>query len=228
MTAQNPFAAFIRPDLAFPRRYLHLTPARPAATGAEPGALDILPFQWACRVETAPGHVDQLGFIHLGSGPLEGEAIRALTERLCEALGREGPIIVASGADTAMLRALARRLPKLADALSAAMARLVVLEQVSGVAARPASVTEALIDELDPDALILAVPLPRDDAEALRLYDALLDVQTPRARRTGSTIALTHYGEQETQLLAEILTRLVAKLRRERDVDPGTSGPRPN
>jgi hypothetical protein len=79
-----------------------------------------LPFQWSCKIERTPGKTEVVNFLDLtGEAPM-----RACAELLIQTLEICGPIIVYSGFESMVIKALAVRYPDLSVALTALIERL--------------------------------------------------------------------------------------------------------
>lgn len=118
---------FVR-ALPYPRYYLDfetIAPAVPVWPGTRP--YELLPFQWSCHIEPAPGQVSHAEFLDLSGEP----PMRALAEELVRTLGRSGPVIMYTAYEQRVIEGLAERCPDLANALQAIIERLVDLRPVT-------------------------------------------------------------------------------------------------
>lgn len=114
--------------LAYPRFYLDfetVSPAIPVWAGTRP--YEVLPFQWSCHIERAPGVMEHREFLDLSGGP----PMRALTEGLIGALEDAGPVLMYTTYERTVIQGLVQRFPDLAEALAAIGARLVDLHPVT-------------------------------------------------------------------------------------------------
>ena len=118
---------FVR-SLAYPRYYLDfetIGPAIPVWAGTRP--YQVVPFQWSCHVEEAPGEIRHEEFLD-ASGQLP---MRRLAEQLIGALGHQGPVLMYTAYEKGVIRGLAERFPDLAGPLQAIIERLVDLYPVT-------------------------------------------------------------------------------------------------
>lgn len=112
----------------WPAYYLDFETVNPALPWFEgDGAYETLPFQYSLHVVVAPGvapvHQEYLA-------PVDGDWRVELLERMLDALGREGSIIVYTKFEEQRLREMARRNPVYADRINAVIGRLFDLEEV--------------------------------------------------------------------------------------------------
>lgn len=118
---------FVR-ELGWPRHYLDfetVAAAVPHWPGTRP--YEVVPFQWSCHYETAPGQVQHADFLDLSGHP----PMRRVAESLLRALGTKGPVLSYSSYERTVIRALAARFPDLSGALEKVLARLVDLQPVT-------------------------------------------------------------------------------------------------
>lgn len=114
-------------DLAYPRYYLDfetIMPPVPIWRGTRP--YEILPFQWSCHYERAPGKMDHTEFLDLSGEP----PMQRLAESLIRALGRQGPILMYTQYEKRVINGLIKRFPNLERPLDAIIDRLVDLASV--------------------------------------------------------------------------------------------------
>jgi len=115
--------AFVE-SLAYPRFYLDfetIAPAIPRWPGTRP--YQVLPFQWSCHIERAPGVMEHAEFLDLSGAP----PMRALAEHMIEDLESSGPVLMYTSYERGVIESLAGMFPDLADALQAMLVRLVDL-----------------------------------------------------------------------------------------------------
>ena len=118
----DPDARSIVRALSYPRYYLDFETiafAVPIWLGTRP--YQQLPFQWSCHIEEATGDIRHEEFLDIsGTAPM-----RRFAERLIEALGDSGPVIVYNAAfENRIMHELAGMFPDLAPGLEAIMARV--------------------------------------------------------------------------------------------------------
>ncbi len=114
---------FVR-DLAYPRYYLDfetVAPAIPVWPDTRP--YQMMPFQWSCHIEDAPGELRHEKFLDMSGQP----PMRALAEKLLVELGEAGPILMYTSYEKGVIKGLAERFPDLAVKLLALVERLVDL-----------------------------------------------------------------------------------------------------
>lgn len=114
---------------AWPRHFLRFDTigfAVPVWPGTQP--YQVLPFQWSCAIEAAPGRLAQRGFI----ADAARDPRRDFAESLLQALGRDGPVFAYNaGFERNRLRELARRFEDLTEPLAQVQARIVDLFQIA-------------------------------------------------------------------------------------------------
>jgi len=114
--------------LAYPRFYLDfetIAPAIPVWTGTRP--YQVLPFQWSCHIERAPGVMEHVEFLDLSGEP----PMRALAEQMITDLEAQGPVLMYTSYERGVIQGLAAMFPDLAGALQAIDDRLVDLHPVT-------------------------------------------------------------------------------------------------
>lgn len=125
----EPAAAEEVRQLDHPRHYLRIDTigfARPIWPGTSP--YQVLPFQWSCDIEQAPGRIVHHAFL----ATEQGDPRRAFASTLLMALGDRGPVIAYNaGFERNRLRELAMNFPDLAPALEALGTRIVDLFQLA-------------------------------------------------------------------------------------------------
>ena len=115
-------------SLAYPRFYLDFEtvgPAIPIWAGTRP--YQVLPFQWSCHIERAPGMMEHAEFLDLTGEP----PMRALAEQMIADLETEGPVLMYTSYERGVIEGLATMFPDLAEALQAIAHRLVDLHPVT-------------------------------------------------------------------------------------------------
>ena len=99
--------------------------AIPVWPGTRP--YEVLPFQFSCHIEEAPGQIRHEEFLDMSGAP----PMRALAEKLITALGNQGPILMYTAYEKGVLRGLAKRFPDLSGRLNAVIDRLIDLYPVT-------------------------------------------------------------------------------------------------
>ena len=114
--------------LAYPRFYLDfetVSPAIPQWAGTRP--YQVLPFQWSCHIERAPGVMEHSEFLDLSGEP----PMRALARQMIKDLETEGPVLMYTTYERTVIEGLAGMFPDLAGALQAIISRLADLHPVT-------------------------------------------------------------------------------------------------
>jgi Domain of unknown function(DUF2779) len=193
--------------LAWPRYYLDfetISYAVPVFAGTRP--YEALPFQWSCHVETAPGELRHTEFLDTsGDAPM-----RAVAERLLDALGERGPIVVYTDYERRVLRGLADRFPDLAAPLTAAIDRLVDLhpptrDHYAHPALGGSWSLKSVLPTVAPDLQYGALGEVQDGLAAQRAYVEASAPDTPAARRETLRRALLDYCRQDTLALVRLV-----------------------
>jgi hypothetical protein len=111
-------------SLSYPRFYLDFETVAPAVPlWANTRPYQVLPFQWSCHIERAPGEMEHQEFIDLS-----GEApMRPLAAAMIRALEDSGPVLMYTSYERQVIRGLAGMFPDLEGALRDIDARLVDL-----------------------------------------------------------------------------------------------------
>ncbi|MBT8054058.1 MAG: DUF2779 domain-containing protein [Xanthomonadales bacterium] len=116
--------------LDYPRFYLDfetIGPAIPVWPGTRP--YQVLPFQWSCHIERAPGVMEHAEFLDLSGDP----PMRALAEQLIETLKPEGPVLMYTDYERTVIKSLTSMFPDLAESLQGIIERLVDLHPVTKI-----------------------------------------------------------------------------------------------
>lgn len=196
-----------------------IAPAVPVYPGTRP--FEQVPFQWSDHVLAADGALEHRAFLHDAAG----DPRRAFAESLLAATADAAAIVVYSGFEGEVLRALAAPLPDLAAALLARRNRIVdLLPLVRDHCYHPdlrgsfsiKRVLPAFVPGLGYDDLAI-----RDGLAAARAHAALLDPELDAAQREEVRAQLLAYCARDTLALVELLRVLAAA------PDAGADPPRP-
>jgi len=193
--------------LPFPRYYLDfetMGPAVPIFAGTRP--FEALPFQWSCHIETKRGALEHTEFLDLSGAP----PMRALAERLVEALGTQGPIVVYTQFERRVIGELAARFPDLAPRLQAAAERIVDLHPATRAhyyhpAMQGSWSIKAVVPTVAPDLRYDTLEDVRDGLGAQMAYFEAIDPKTPPARRAALDRALRTYCRQDTLAMVRLV-----------------------
>ncbi|HZE18794.1 MAG TPA: DUF2779 domain-containing protein [Candidatus Angelobacter sp.] len=182
-------------------------PALPRFVGTRP--FQQVPFQWSDHVIGADGLVAHHEFLHRE----ESDPRVPLVTALVSALGTEGPIVVYSGFEARIVRALADEVPARSAELHAIADRMVdLLELIRAHYYHPdfkgsfsiKDVLPALIEDLDYDDLEI-----REGSQAATGFIEMIDGGTSAEKRKALQCALLAYCKRDT----EAMVRLFQKLR---------------
>lgn len=125
----EPGVARLMREQTWPRHYLRFETigfAVPVWAGTRP--YQVLPFQWSCDVETAPGEWHAAGFL----ADHQGDPRRAFASSLLAALGGRGCVFAYNaGFERNRIRELAQQFDDLREPLEALLPRVVDLFQVA-------------------------------------------------------------------------------------------------
>jgi hypothetical protein len=107
--------------LVYPVHYLDFetfNPALPLYIGTRP--YEVIPFQWSDHILDKDGTLRHQEFLHDGTG----DPRPAFTKGLVNTLGKSGSIVVYSGYEAGLIKALSDALPQYSDALLALLPRI--------------------------------------------------------------------------------------------------------
>ena len=125
-----PGAAEFVVNLGYPRYYLDfetVSPAIPIWVGTRP--YQTLAVQWSCHIEDQSGTTTHVEFLDLVTQP----PMRELAERLIQALGTSGPVLMYTDYERTAIKNLIDLFPELAEPLQDIINRLVDLAPVARV-----------------------------------------------------------------------------------------------
>lgn len=204
----EPVAAELMRVHSHPRHLLRFDTigfAVPIWPGTRP--YQVLPFQWTCDVETAPGVLERHGFL----ADAQGDPRRAFAVSLLQVLGERGPVFAYNaGFERNRIRELALHFGDLALALEAVLPRIVDLFQLArGLYYHPAmrgswsfkAICRAVAPDLQADRFEWSGE-PSAQAAFAHSLQRGLDAETVARLRA----ALQAHGRQQ----AEVLRRIVA------------------
>jgi hypothetical protein len=194
-------------ELPYPRFYLDfetIGPAVPVWPGTRP--YQVLPVQWSCHIERAPGHLEHREFLDLGEGP----PMRRLAEALIEALEENGPVLMYTDYERRVIAGLAAMYPDLGDALKAVDRRLVDLHPVTKANYYHPDMLgswsiKAVLPTIAPDLDYAALEGIREGTEASSAYLEAIDTATPAARRNELRRQLLDYCRHDTEAMVRLL-----------------------
>ncbi|HVB86455.1 MAG TPA: DUF2779 domain-containing protein [Candidatus Dormibacteraeota bacterium] len=196
--------------LRFPIHFLDFetfSPALPLYAGTRP--YEMIPFQWSDHIQSADGAVTHLEFLHSD----RTDPRRPFAEKLLNALGSKGSIVVYSSFEATRLRELGEYFEDLAPALARIRKRIVDLlplirdhvydPQFHGSFSLK-SVLPALVPKLGYDDLAIA-----DGGHASLAYAELQAPQTALKRIGKLRTALLAYCSRDTQAILELFRLLL-------------------
>lgn len=193
--------------LGYPRCFLDfetISFAIPIWSGTRP--YQILPFQWSCHIDEGAGTVRHEEFLDLS-----GEApMRDAAERLIEAAGTDGPIIVYSPYEKRVLNELAERYPDLQPALHALRERLFDLMPVAKAHyyhpdMRGSWSIKAMLPTIGPGIDYSGLEEVGDGGAAQSAYLEAIHPDTPADRRAALERALLAYCRLDTEALLRLV-----------------------
>jgi len=202
----RPAAAVELRTLAWPRYYFDFETvsfAVPVWAGTRP--YQALPFQWSCHVESEDGTVGHHEYLADGDEP----PMRACAESLIKALGEEGPILVYTGYEQGVLRALASRFPDLAPQLEAIVQRLFDLHPVTKANYYHPDMLgswalKKVLPTVAPDLSYQALDMVSEGSQASDAFLQLLDDKLGVEEREALRQALLDYCKLDTLALVRL------------------------
>jgi hypothetical protein len=204
----EPGVARLMREQPWPRHYLRFETigfAVPVWAGTRP--YQVLPFQWSCDVETAPGVFHACGFL----ADAQGDPRRAFATSLLAALGSVGCVFAYNaGFERNRIRELAQQFDDLRDALEALLPRVVDLFQVARTHCyHPAQAgswsAKTVFGILAPDLRVERLAR-RVEGAPLLAFAQSLQRGLPATERERLRAALQDHGRRRT----EALRRMVA------------------
>ncbi|NPA48595.1 MAG: DUF2779 domain-containing protein [Thermodesulfobacteria bacterium] len=198
-------------SLPYPRYYLDfetLKLAVPIWKGTRP--YEMIPFQWSCHVEEAPGCVYHYDFVKVdGEDPR-----RNFIESLLDVLGEEGPVIVYTNFEERMLKSIADFLPFYQEKVKAVCTRLEDLCEIlrkgychpkmEGSWSLKKVVPALLGEEFSYESLEI-----KEGTLAEAVGVALTLNEVSEEERTRHISLLKKYCRHDTEVMLEIVKRLV-------------------
>ena len=162
----------------------------------------VIPFQWSCHTETAPGVIEHREFLAAGTE----DPRRECAESLIAALGGEGPIYAYHAQfEKARINELAEQLPDLGGALTSIANRVVCLEKLTLASYYHPGMhgswsLKFVLPTIAPhlDYADLAV---RDGSLAQEAFLEIMDTQTSAGRRNELRRHLLDYCGRDTEAL---------------------------
>ncbi len=190
----------------YPRHYFDfetITVGCPVWPGTGPGL--VIPFQWSCHIERAPGVLEHHEFLADGTH----DPRRECAESLITAVGSAGPIYAYHVQfERSRLRELATQIPDLTDALTGIADRLVCLEKMTLASYYHPDMhgswsLKRVLPTVAPhlDYANLAV---RDGTLAQEAFLEIMDPQTEADRRSVLRSQLLEYCGRDTEALVQL------------------------
>ncbi len=197
---------FVR-ALAWPRYYLDfetIGPAVPVWTETRP--YQVLPFQWSCHVEEAPGEIRHTEFLDVSGQP----PMRALAEKMIADLGQEGPVLMYTSYEKGVIRGLAERFPDLAGQLEAIVGRLVDLYPVTKASYYHPDMLgswsiKAVLPAIAPDMDYAKLEGVAEGTAASNAYLEAIEPETSAARKEEIKQELTEYCAYDTLAMVRLV-----------------------
>ncbi len=194
-------------DLPYPRYYIDFeTVGFAVPVWAETQPYQALPFQWSCHTESAAGQVEHREFLDLSGEP----PMRGFAEELIAALGTIGPVIVYSGYEKRILRALAERFADLKPALDGIVDRLTDLLPVTKANYYDPRMLgswsiKAVLPTIAPDLDYAALGEVQDGQAAQTAYLEAIAGETTADRREEIRAALSEYCRYDTLAMVRLV-----------------------
>ena len=170
-----------------------------------------LPFQWSCHIENASGPIEHKEFLDVSGGP----PMRAFAERLIEALGNSGAVIVYGHFEEMILRQLIARYPDLDAVLSAIISRIknllpIVRDHYYHPAMEGSWSLKAVLPAIAPDLGYAALGEVQDGTGAQAAYLEAIELTTSGNRREQLNNDLRAYCKMDTFALVRLCRFLAA------------------
>jgi hypothetical protein len=196
----GPAVAKIIHDLGLPRYYLDFETiqfAVPIWAGTSP--YEQLPFQWSCHLQAKDGAITHSEFLDVSGGA----PARPFAESLIAAMGTEGAIVVYSGFEGGILRALAARYPDLSAPLASINGRLCDLLSIARQhyyhpAMKGSWSIKSVLPTVAPELDYANLGEVADGGAAQTAYLEILSPQTSMERRADLIEALRVYCQRDT------------------------------
>jgi hypothetical protein len=197
--------------LAYPRFYLDFEtvgPAIPLWPGTRP--YEALPFQWSCHIErgsaVSGGALEHREFLDLSGEP----PMRALAERLIEALENGGPVLMYTNFEGKVIQGLAGRFPDLAGDLQAIAGRLVDLHPATRANYYHPDMLgswsiKAVLPTVAPEMDYAALDGIQEGTEASAAYLEAVAPQTLAAHREEIRAQLLRYCRHDTEAMVRLV-----------------------
>jgi Domain of unknown function(DUF2779) len=164
-----------------------------------------LPFQWSCHIENASGHIEHKEFLDVSGEP----PMRAFAERLIEALGNSGAVVVYGHFEEMILRQLIARYPDLGAALSAIVLRIknllpIIRDHYYHPAMKGSWSLKAVLPAVAPDLSYAALGEVQDGTAAQAAYLEAIELATSADRREQLINDLRSYCKMDTIALVRL------------------------
>ncbi len=194
-------------SLPYPRFYLDFetaAPAIPVWPGTRP--YEVLPFQWSCHVERAPGVLEHAEFLDLSGEP----PMRPLAERLIRELEREGPVLMYTSYERGVIESLAAMFPDLAGALLDIVGRLVDLHPVTRASYYHPDMLgswsiKAVLPTIAPDMDYAGLEGIQEGNAASAAYLEAIDPRTGHERKEEIRRELLKYCRHDTEAMLRLV-----------------------
>jgi len=193
--------------LAYPRFYLDfetVAPAIPVWAGTRP--YQVLPFQWSCHIERAPGVMERAEFLDLSGQP----PMRALAEQMITDLETEGPVLMYTPYERTVIEGLVARFPDLAAQLQAIIARLVDLHPPTRINYYHPDMAgswsiKAVLPTIAPDMDYARLEGIQEGMGASLAYLEAIDPQTGTERKQEIRKDLLKYCKHDTEAMVRLV-----------------------
>jgi hypothetical protein len=202
-----PDACKFTETLAYPRFYLDFEtagPAIPVWPGTRP--YQVLPFQWSCHIERAPGVMEHTEFLDLSGEP----PMRPLAEQLISDLESAGPVLMYTSYERGVIEGLAAMFPDLALALLGIVDRLVDLHPVTKASYYHPDMLgswsiKAVLPTIAPDMDYARLEGIQEGNAASAAYLEAIDPQTTPERKEEIRKELLKYCKHDTEAMVRLV-----------------------
>ncbi|MEX0976461.1 MAG: DUF2779 domain-containing protein [Woeseia sp.] len=202
----SPAAAREVAVIGYPRYYIDfetIAPAVPIWPGTEPYA--VLPFQWSCHFEPAPGDVRHAEFLDLTGDP----PMRRVAESLIRVLGSRGAVLMYTAYERQVIERLITRFPDLEAPLAGITSRLLDLKDIVArnyyhPGMHGSWSLKAVLPTIAPDLSYEKLDEIHDGTDASEGYIEAIQPNTGAARKSELDTQLRRYCRLDTEAMVRL------------------------